>query len=115
MEREELDKNKEDRKSLDLRTWRSFYVLEALLFSLFFLMIPTVGFATRWLGEKSFLPILVLYAAGYLGIGILCVNWKCPNCTKSFLTNEETTVRMPFRFQCANCGIKLGSTKAGAS
>jgi hypothetical protein len=91
-------------------SWRELYLLEIIVVAMFLLFIPVFVVASRWLGSHSPFLICLIWGAIWLRLGYALANWKCPNCSSRFLTNEKSTVTVPFRVHCANCGIRRGSS-----
>jgi predicted RNA-binding Zn-ribbon protein involved in translation (DUF1610 family) len=89
--------------------WQGLYLLQATSILMFVTFPFFVGGASRLLGPHWFLPAGILYGALWLNQGRLLIKWPCPRCGRSFLRSDKSTVSMPFRSQCANCGLGLGA------
>jgi hypothetical protein len=108
-ERSSPGEEKKSKRVIQKSDWTGLYTREIIVFAMFFLFVPVVGGTSKLLGS-AFLPIALVWMSVWLGAGVLLGRWRCPNCSKRYLTNERTTVHMPFRLRCANCGISLGYT-----
>lgn len=93
------------------RRWRGLYLLQVITVMMF-VALPFVGGAARLLGDRWFLPVMLVYGVLWLNQGRLLIKWRCPHCERSFLRSDRSTVSMPFRLQCANCGFRIGSGPA---
>ena len=91
------------------RGWRGLYLLQGTVVSMFLAFPFVVGATTKSLGDRWFLPVTLVYGVLWLNQGRLLRKWPCPRCERSFLRSDRSTVSMPFRLQCANCGLRLGS------
>ena len=109
-ERSRLDPQQNSKRVVLKSDWNGFYTREIIVFAMFFLFIPVGGGASKLLGKNALLPVMLVWGAAWLRAGFLLNTWRCPNCRKRYLKDERTTISMPFRLHCANCGVSLGYT-----
>jgi predicted RNA-binding Zn-ribbon protein involved in translation (DUF1610 family) len=97
------------------RGWLGFYLLQGTLVLMLLAFPFVVGEASiKLLGDRWFLPVTLMYGALWLNQGRLLGKWTCPRCERSFLRSDKSTVSLPFRLRCANCGFRLGSDRTTA-
>ena len=84
---------------------RNLRILELISLLSFLIFIPSVAAITRWIGDRAFLPVGLLWMGWWLYLGFRLSTWKCPRCGHDFLRKNPAGFVVPFRGECANCGL----------
>ena len=79
--------------------------LEILSIATFVLFIPTAALWMKALGEASILAFGLIYGAWFLYLGFRLSTWRCPRCHALYLKDGKTGWVIPFRANCARCGL----------